>query len=197
MLLGCESAAAEPFIGNLLMSDDRYELSTIMGRPVPMYAFLYHEYVRNFMGNQVCDPLPPETDALAYRLAYSFAAGDVPTLVLTPDGGISPSWGTRDFSAMPDKDEILDFLRVLSDASKNGLAPYLACGRMITPPRVTCKPAPFGNGLPAVICTSWRYNGNDIVLLINPLSHDEKVEVDRDEMIIRSRSVRVINISET
>ena len=46
MLLGCESAAAEPFIGGLLMSDNRYELNYPFGTVVPTYAYIYHEYVR-------------------------------------------------------------------------------------------------------------------------------------------------------
>lgn len=87
MLLGCESAAAEPFMGNLLFSDDRYELCYDIGRPVPMYSYLFHEYLHNFMGNQVCCYFPPTTDALLYRIAYSFAAGDAPALVLTPTVG--------------------------------------------------------------------------------------------------------------
>ena len=194
MLLGCESAAAEPFIGNLLMSDDRYELSTIMGRPVPMYAFLYHEYVRNFMGNQVCDPLPHTTEALAYRLAYSFAAGDVPTIVLTPDGEISPSWSTKDFSLMPDKNGVLEFLGVLSKASKERLSDYLTFGRMITPPKIKCGVAPFGSGLPSVICTAWEYEGKRVCVLINPLGKDEIITFDGEKTVLSAGSVKVIDI---
>ena len=93
------------------------------------------------------------------------------------------------------QDEILDFLRVLSEASKNGLAPYLAYGRMIAPPHINCDNAPFGSGLPAVICTSWRYEGNDVLVLINPLSRDEKITAGDDRMILPRRSVRVINVT--
>ena len=38
---GCESAAAEPFMGNLRFSDNRFELCYHIGRPVPLYAYLY------------------------------------------------------------------------------------------------------------------------------------------------------------
>jgi hypothetical protein len=82
MLLGCESAAAEPFIGNMLMSDNRFELNYPFGKPVPAYAYIYHEYVRNFMGNQCGCPFEPCVDTLRYRLAYSFSIGDIMTLVL-------------------------------------------------------------------------------------------------------------------
>ncbi|MBR5602016.1 MAG: hypothetical protein IKW24_05245, partial [Clostridia bacterium] len=66
MLLGCESAAAEPFMGNLLMSDNRFELNYHIGTPVPLYAYIYHEYLRNFMGNQVSCPFMGDQDTLGY-----------------------------------------------------------------------------------------------------------------------------------
>ena len=45
MLFGCESAAAEPFIGNLLFSDNRFELNWRLGEPIPLYSYIYHEYL--------------------------------------------------------------------------------------------------------------------------------------------------------
>ncbi len=162
MLLGCESAAAEPFIGNLLLSDNRFELCYAVGRPVPLYSFIYHEYLRNFMGNQVSNSLPHTTDGLLYRIAYSFSAGDIPTLVLTPDGGISPSWSTRDFSIMPDRDETIGFVGKLSKAFDNGLSDFLTLGRM-TETDVKCGNAEFGNGLPEIIVSAFEYNGKKAV----------------------------------
>ena len=189
MILGCESATAEPFIGMLPMSDDRYELSSIMGRPVPLYAFLFHEYIRNFMGNQVSDPLPRDTDALLYRLAYSFAAGDVPTLVLTPEGNISPSWGTRDFSVMPDKETVLKFLKTLSDARNSGLSDFLNYGRMIPSPTLKCGLAPFGNSLPALVSVSWEYQSKKIMIVINPFEQTVSAACGGRDISVPGRSV--------
>ena len=194
MLLGCESAAAEPFIPSLPLSDNRYELNYYLGRPVPLYAYLFHEYLRNFMGNQVSCPLPPTTDALIYRLAYSFAAGDIPTLIFTPDGGISPSWGTRDFSVMPDKDEVLSFLSVCSKAFDDGLSPYLTHGKMIIPPDFNCGKADFRQDLPEIIMTAWEYEGKKTAVLINPFDKTAECEFDGKKVIIDNRSVIKIDL---
>ena len=194
MILGCESATAEPYIGMLPMSDDRYELSSILGRPVPMYAFLFHEYIRNFMGNQVSDPLPRDTDALLYRLAYSFAAGDVPTLILTPEGNISPSWGTRDFSVMPDKETVLKFLKTLSDARNSGLSDFLNYGRMMPSPALECGLAPFGNSLPALVSVCWEYRGEKITIVINPFEQNVMAKCDGRDICVPGRSVVTIRM---
>jgi hypothetical protein len=192
MLLGCESAAAEPFIPSLQMSDNRYELCYHIGRPVPLYAYLYHEYVRNFMGNQVSCPLPPTTDALNYRIAYSFAAGDIPTIILTDDGGISPSWGTRDFSVTPERDEVLSFLSECSAAYVNGLGAVLSHGRMIPPPEMECGTAPFGSDLPEIIMTAWEYGGEKTAVLINPFDKEAEITLDGRKLRIGKRSVLTV-----
>ena len=131
MLFGCESAAAEPFMGNLRFSDNRFELCYHIGRPVPLYAYLYHEYIRNFMGNQVACPLPTEIDTLRYRMGYSFAIGDCMTLVLTPDGKLMQNWGTRDFDHAPDKEKALQFAANMTRFYNETAKPYLYNGRMI------------------------------------------------------------------
>ena len=194
MLLGCESAAAEPFIGSLPLSDNRYELNYNLGRPVPLYAYLYHEYLRNFMGNQVSCPLPQTTDALIYRLAYSFAAGDIPTVILTPDGNISPAWGTRDFSVMPDKDKVLSFLFACSTAFDNGLSSFLTHGKMIIPPDFKCKAAKFGDGLPEIIMTAWEYEGKKTAVLINPFDKTAECEFDGKKIVINGRKIIKIDL---
>lgn len=93
MLFGCESAAAEPFIKNLLFSDNRWELNQRIGEPVPAYAYIYHERVNNFMGNQIGVTLHCSEYEFGYRQAYSFLAGDMPTLVLDNDKEIARFWG--------------------------------------------------------------------------------------------------------
>ncbi len=183
-LLGCESAAAEPFIGNLLFSDNRYELCYRIGRPIPMYAYLYHEYARNFMGNQVCCPLPTELDTLCYRMAYSFSIGDCMTLVLTPDGKLMQNWGTRDFEHAPDKAHALSFIRTLTHFYRDAAKPYLCSGRMIPAGDVCCETMPYGYKLPAVHVSAWEADGRRVRIFVNPCEEDKVCTVDGRTVVV-------------
>ncbi len=142
-LLGCESAASECFIPELLFSDNRYELNYRLGEPVPLYAYLYHSYVNNFMGNQVngdrifnCDACK---DNLLYRLAYSFTAGDFLTLIINDMGRIQWSWGQSNFSnaRMPDMDNTLSFVKNLNSWRKGESRKFLLSGDMVKPLEIT------------------------------------------------------------
>lgn len=201
MILGCESAASEPFIGNLLLSDNRYEINYFIGTPVPLYAFIYHEYVRNFMGNQVCCPLEQNEDTLCYRLAYSFAAGDLMTVVLTPEGKIMSDWGTRDFSKLPDKDYVLGFIKTLTNFYKESGKKYLHCGRMISLPGLTCGtialPTRFisKKAFFEVICTAWEASdGEKALICVNPGRNDAKIQLNGVKYNVPALGVRLLNI---
>ncbi len=179
MLFGCESAAAEPFIGNLLFSDNRYELNYTLGKAVPLYAYIYHEYLRNFMGNQVSCPFLPDADTLPYRIAYSFAAGDCMTLVFSPDGELMPNWGRPQYEKAPDKKKILHFCADLTRFYGEKAKPYLYGGRMTACPSLECDTVTFekrrGGGavtLPSVLCSAWQMqSGGVAAIAVNP---DEK-----------------------
>ncbi len=185
MLFGCESAAAEPFIGNLRFSDNRFELNYFTGRPVPLYAYLYHEYLRNFMGNQVCGDLRGEQETLTYRIAYSFAAGDCLTLVLSPDGRIQSYWGERDLTKLPDRDRVLTLIRNLTRFYKEKAKPYLYAGRMIPALPMECPDRTFiGNWgtrpftLPALHTTAWEApDGSRAQIVVNPTEQTQTCRI--------------------
>ncbi len=199
MILGCESAAAEPFIGNLLLSDNRYELNYFIGRPVPFYAFVYHEYVRNFMGNQVSCPLEESDETFNYRLGYSFAAGDCMTLVLTPSGGIMSNWGMRDFSHLPNRETVLSFAANLTAFYRGGASKYLFNGRMIPLPDVKCANVSFHCRyvertaiLPEVICTAWEASdGEKALIAVNPSGTDRFIELSGSKERIPALGARL------
>ena len=185
-LLGCESAAAEPFIGNLLFSDNRYELNYRLGVAVPLYAYLYHEYVRNFMGNQVSCPFRIEDDTLRYRLAYSFCAGDCMTLVLSPDGEFMSYWGMKDFSFFPDKEKALRLIANLTRFYKERSKPYLYAGRMISAPIVSCETVTFATRssdrtvtLPSILSSAWEAEDKSrVLILVNPSDEEASCKVN-------------------
>ncbi len=193
-LLGCESAAAEPFIGNLLFSDNRFELCYFIGRPVPLYAYLYHEYVRNFMGNQVCCPIPTGMDTLRYRMGYSFSIGDCMTVVLCPDGTLMQNWGTRDFEHAPDKEKALAFVGAMTKFYREMAKPFLYNGRMIEGLPVECGVAPFGHNLPEILSSAWEADGKRVQILINAFDEEKMCLVGGKEMVLAPNSAVMIEI---
>lgn len=90
VLIGCEGAAAEPYMPYLSFNDLRFFINYSFGCPVPLYSYIYHEYVNNFMGNQclVTDVINTDKSPLNLnqRIAYSFCAGDMLAVALS-DGG--------------------------------------------------------------------------------------------------------------
>ena len=179
ILFGCESAAAEPYIGLLKLSDNRYELNMAMGEPVPVYAFLYHEYLHNFMGNQIGSPFDSDAINSIFRIAYSFLAGDLITLTLTQDGKIATAWGQRDFSILPDADRVENF--IAQCCSWHKYYPKLfQSGRMVAPIPFSCgiTSLPFGGNYPqsqtqaSVLSTAWQTEGKTIQFLANYTPED-------------------------
>lgn len=199
MLLGCESSAAEPFLPYLLMSDCRYELNYHIGSPVPLFAYLYHEYLHNFMGNQVSLGLDGQT-TLLYRLAWSFSIGDVMTLVTTPDGRLMRSWGDHDFNALPDRDEALDFIGRLIAFQKQNLLPFFSGGRMLRPEPYTARRVsyPRVNGTlfetVSVLSTAWEADGKRIQLFVNPCDTDETVTFRGTTLTVPARDAAMTGL---
>lgn len=192
-LLGCESAASEAFIPNLLFSDNRFELNHFLGKAVPLYAYLYHEFLHNFMGNQVSGLLPAES--FVYRIAYSFVAGDMPTLVLSPKGFLQSKWGQRDFSDLPIEEDVLTFI-------KNARAFYMenkdfmCYGNMVKPKayktsEVTYLNHEYGRSYTddEVLSTAYAYNGVKMQLFANYNTVDKTIECDGEIIKIPALSV--------
>lgn len=132
VLFGCESAAAQAYIPYLLFSDNRGNLNYYLGTQVPVYAYLFHEYLNNFMGNQVSTGYINEKspDNLLERIAYSFSAGDMLTLVLNDEGKILWKWGWRDFSYLPEQESVKQLVKNLNGWRKGYGKKYLHTGKM-------------------------------------------------------------------
>jgi len=199
MLLGCESAAAEPFAGNLQFSDNRFELNWRIGEPVPLYAYLYHEYLHNFMGNQCGCGLDPKEDTLCYRLAYSFTAGDCMSLVLTPDGQFSPMWSIRDFDVMPDRDNALTLIGNLYRLYAGEAGPFLHHGRMQKTEAVEGPTAVFtavhgGKITPScVLASTWEADGARATLLVNHTTSDVTVTLAGEAITVPALDGRLVH----
>ena len=176
MLFGCESAAAEPFIGSLMMSDNRFELNYPYGTPVPVYAYIYHEYVRNFMGNQCGCPFDTKIDTVRYRLAYSFSIGDIMTLTLAPNGDLMTHWSTRDFDHAPNMEKALLFIKNVTNFYNTVGKKYLHHGRMCQAPDIKCGmiEIPMTRGkekalLPRLLSSTWQADDGKVAyIVVNP-----------------------------
>ena len=197
-LLGCESASSEPFIQNLLFSDNRFELTHFLGKAVPLYAYLYHEFVHNFMGNQVCSLLGG--DSFLYRVAYSFAAGDMPTLVLNPKGFLQSFWGQRDFTDVPVEEDVLVFLKNLREFYLSHKE-HMCFGNMVKPLPYTGEDITYLNHLYGrshtdrdVLSTAYEYQGEKIQIFVNYNTVEKTLECGGESITIPALSVAMKNI---
>jgi len=141
VLIGCEGAAAEPFLPYLKLNDLRCHLHYWTGRPVPAYAYVYHEYINNFMGNQNTACVIIDIDKsplnLHQRIAYSFTAGDMILLTLRDKGEVHWDWGTSWDVKKPDQQSINTLVRNLNAWRRGFGKAFLCYGRMEKPCKLT------------------------------------------------------------
>lgn len=185
-VLGCESAASEPFISKLAFSDNRFELNYYIGTPVPVYSYIYHEYVNNFMGNQICVMLEKTEINYTMRAAYSFIAGDCLSVVFSGDGSILHSWcdwiSPKDKRV--DKDVAIKFLKTLNGWRTGGGKNFLRLGRAVKPQKIGCGKVSLLTeyGTPFFIdeclTAAYEYGGKIAQFIVNFNLSDKKVKID-------------------
>ena len=169
---------------------------------MPLYAYLYHEYLRNFMGNQVSCPFMGDQDTLNYRVGYSFAAGDLMTLVMTPDGQLMTNWGNHDFTRLPDREKALDLVANLCRFYREGAGKYLYNGRMIPAKPVACEKVHahmewYGRAFafPAVYSTAWlAEDGTRAQIFVNPGDKEQICAVEGREITVPARDAVMIEL---
>ncbi len=189
-ILGCENAAAEPYIASLPFNDLRNHIGWRSGGvPVPAYGFLFHEYVNNFIGNGVnladwidCERSP---EFLCFYLAYAVHCGDVMSVVLKDGGRFHWSWSCDWQAQAPVTGDAVQLIANLNRWRKpEGKAHrYLVYGEMAFPPESACPSwqlhfkfdrAPAV--LPGILINAWRYAGKEALFLIN--FHNFPVDVE-------------------
>lgn len=196
VLFGCESAAAESYIPNLLFNDNRFNLAYYIGKPVPAYAYVYHEYINNFLGNQVCVDWEIDTnrspESFYERIAYSFCAGDMLTCVITEDGKIDWNWGKKDRTRpVPNQKNCETLIRNLNFWRTSLGKKYLHTGKMITPNLVKCNTLTIWRTnnsfltVPKVHTSAWQAtDGNIAQFLANYTDKPETVQISLPENYI-------------
>ena len=189
ILFGAESAAAETYIPYLRLSDNRFNLNYFGAWPTPVYSYIFHEYVNNFSGNGVCAEWicdrEKSPEILLLRMAYSFIAGDLFTLVMTENGDIAWNWGFRDATDLPNQENIFKFVKDANGLRKRE-SKYLCFGKMIKGATVECKDYLFYSysylepiDIPEIFSSSWQASdGTKATIIANHLEKASKFSMD-------------------
>ena len=143
MLFGCELAAAEPMIKHLPFNDLRWFTALRQGKPVPAYAYIYHEYTNNFMGNQnglesMID-FHKTPDNLLHRTAYSFLSGDTFSITLGNEGNVTWGWNAPFYDDFPETEHLLEFIKNANKWRNSFAKKYLCFGRLLKTEPALCE----------------------------------------------------------
>ena len=198
MVIGCENAAAQPYVDSCKLNDLRYHLAWgACGIPVPLYPFLFHEYTSGFSGNGVCLSFWIDTKEtpffLLWQLAWNFAYGNILSVVLKDGGKIHWNWGLSWSMPEPEQAPLLELMKNLTYWRRKLSKNYLASGRMLKVPEVDCKTLNIflKHGkimkVPGIISAAWQgIDGSKIILLVNCNGSEESCNI-RAGGVIRHR----------
>ena len=190
-LIGCETAASEPYIDLLPFSDNRYPLIHHMGEAIPMYSYIYHEFVNNFMGNQCCVTIINDKYSYLYRVAYSFICGDITTMIIDGDSKLHLGWGSE---VIIDYENPLKLIN-MTNQWRRGFAEYLHLGKMVKPLEFKCKTVGAGSRfyvfhyeLPLVLSSAYTNGKDTYQFFINYDDVEQEIELEKsvDEIVISS-----------
>lgn len=202
ILLGCESAAAESYIPQLLFSDNRYNLCYTIGQPVPLYAYVYHQYLNNFMGNQVCTHAAfdhkrsPEN--IFVRIAHSFCAGDMLTVIIDDEARCIFNWGYHEDGIYPDQDAVATLIRNLNYWRRGSTEKYLHRGIMQKPIKVECDKTQmigargFDHEFDSILASAWKADdGSFGQFLVNYMAEPKtcKLKLPDNEKFVLCREI--------
>lgn len=194
-LLGCEAAAAEPFMPYLLFNDNRATINFAYGTPVPAYQYVNHEYLNGFMGNQNSfeQMVDMENSPLnmMQRLALAFVSGDMFTVILRGNGEMIESWNSNWDAPIPNQEYMKTLINNLNAWRKKGGLDYLVTGRMVKPlkfegtstiPMLT-KPEGLHINFQSVLTSNWEsQKGQNAQFFTNYLPEEQEVTIDVSEL---------------
>ena len=189
-VLGCENAAAEPYLGVCQLNDLRSHLAWGLGGvPVPLYSYLFHQYTSGFSGNCVClaawVDVERTPDFLLWHLAWHFVAGNLLTVVLKDHGDIHWCW-SRDWSeSAPEQPPIVTLVGNLARHRRGDAAKYLVAGKMEKCPKVQCETVVIHRvnmpdvAAPAVLAAVWRADdGTRALILANATRQEQRCTIE-------------------
>ena len=196
-IIGCENAAAQPYIKVCKLNDLRNHLAWATGGvPVALYSYLYHEYTSGFSGNGVW--LHDKIDLkktpyfLTWNLAWNFVSGNVLSVILKDKGDIHWNWCQLWKDTAPEQEPVIKLIANLSRHRRTDMKKYLVAGRMVKCPEVlspavtiytTSQKPPQ---LPSVLSAAYSDGDSKVVILANSscapaestIVFDEAVQVE-------------------
>ncbi|MCX8065598.1 MAG: DUF6259 domain-containing protein [Candidatus Hydrogenedentes bacterium] len=187
-LIGCEANPTEVFIPYLPFNDSRNYLAFTVGKPVPAYGYIYHEYINNFMGNQNGTWFFIDEEKCPYnllvRVAVSFVQGDMLSLNLREGGKIAWEWSSAPWNKGPNEEEVLTLVKNLNGWRRGLGKEYLFFGRMEKPlpyrgDKLVPLYTPRGDVIQvrSVFACQWKVNNGTALFLINYLPEEQKVSL--------------------
>ena len=194
-IVGCEAAASEANLPYLFFNDARATINLFAGTPVPAYAFVNHEYVNNFMGNQngVSSAIDLKKSPMNFlqRLAYAFCAGDMLTVILRGNGDMIWDWGTLWETETPNQETIIQLVHNLNSWRTGAGKDFLVTGRMLKPlpfegainvPMIT-KPGGRNINFPSVFTSNWQFGNNSKAqIFVNYLSNEQEITINLSDL---------------
>lgn len=191
VLIGCEATAAEPYMKYLLFNDARATINLFVGNPVPAYAYVYHEYVNNFMGNQYGVSGNIDMKECPYnlyqRLAYGFCAGDMLTVNIKDDGKMMWDWGGSWYVDPPNQKQTSILINNINNWRRKAGKNYLVYGRMQKPLPIKgdydvpmiIKGSEKQIHYSSVFTSNWEYkDGSKAQFFVNYLPQKQVIQVD-------------------
>ena len=192
MILGCESSAADTYVKYLPLNDARSSFMTYNGEVIPLQQYVLHGRSCNFSGNQGgtswCCDFDRSPYSLNRRLAYSFCAGDILSLLLKEDGNAHWCWGYEWSKPGPQQELVWPLVRNLNDCRRDN-GEFLLYGRMMqdfwavdgeTIDEIT--PEDQIRTFPAFYHSSWQAeDGKKAFFIVNYLDREQVVAVDGKE----------------
>ena len=182
-IIGCENAAAQPYVKVCKLNDLRNHLAwSTGGVPVALYSYLYHEYTSGFSGNGVwlhgSIDLENTPNFTVWNLAWNFVSGNLLSVVLKDKGDIHWNWCQLWSNPAPEQTPITTLIGNLSRWRRNEMKKYLVCGRMVKAPQVIsptctiCTKKQTPPQVPVVHASAWQSENGRAVILANSAHSD-------------------------
>ena len=192
-VIGCENAAAQPYIKVCKLNDLRNHLAWATGGvPVELYSYLYHEYTAGFSGNGVWlhDKInfARTPHYLTWNLAWNFVSGNVLSVILKDKGDIHWNWCCLWKESAPEQEPVVRLIANLSRWRRTAMKKYLVAGRMVKCPEVLSPAVTIHTTfqtppqMPAVLSAAYSDGDKKVVILANSGCKEAESTIVFDEV---------------